>query len=211
MAQPVHPDDIAKRPLRYWSQDGLPDLMLGLMFVVMGAIFLVGRMLPKGASIAQVYSMVAPVLWGISSIAMAKGLKKLKERITFPRGGYVALREPALTYRASVLAVILLVGAGALLLNTRVEVPQWRWIAGPGFAMVLAAALLVGGVQYKLPHMLWLAAFSLLLGAWMYWIRAGLDGGLWVMVWLGGAIALTGASRLRSFLKANPRPEDTAA
>jgi hypothetical protein len=211
MAQSVDLDEATKRPMRYWDQDGLPGLVLGLVLIVSGGVFLVGRALPRGSSISQVYAIVAPILWGGSCLAMRWGLKKLKERITFPRGGYVALREPTLTYRASALAAVLLVGAGMALLNAKGGLPQWRWMAAPGFATFFAVALLVGGLQYRLPHMLWLAAFSLVLGAWMYRIRAGVEGGLWVMLWLGGAMALTGAVRLRSFLKANPRTEDAEA
>jgi hypothetical protein len=207
----THLDEIAKRPLRYWSEDGLPDLMLGLMFVVVAAIFLIGRMLPAGSSIARAYPMAAPALWAVSSIAIARALKKLKERITFPRAGYIAFREPALFYRACALALVLLVGVGAVLLNRTAAAPQWRSMAGPALALIFATALLIGGFQYKLRRLLWLSAFSLLLAASMYRMEAGLDGALWVMLWLGGALALTGAARLKSFLKANPRPAYTAA
>jgi len=83
-------------------------------------------------------------------------------------------------------------------------------MAAPGFAMLFAVALLVGGLRYKLEHMIYLAAFSLILGAWMCRIGAGPQGGLWVMMWLGTAMALTGAVRLKRFLKVNPRPQDLA-
>jgi len=202
--QPVHLDEIAQRPVRYWNRDGLTELMLGLLMMVSGGVFLVAHALPKGSSFSQVWAFAAPVLWGGSALALKRGMFKLKEQLTFPRGGYVALPEPSTAYWVSALAAVVLVGGGYALIG-RGELERWAWLAGPGIAMVFAVALLIGGLQYKLPHLLWLAAFSLLLGAWIWRLRAGFDGGLWVMVWLGGAFVLSGALHLRSFLNANPR------
>jgi len=201
--QPVHLDEIAQRPVRYWNRDGLAELMLGLLMMVSGGVFLVAHALPKGSSFSQVWAFAAPVLWGGSALALKRGLLTLKERVTVPRGGYVALSKPCTTARVSMLAAAILIGGYVLFAWGEVE--RWGWLAGPGLAMVFAAALLTGGLQYKLPHMLWLAAFSLLLGVWIWRLRAGFDGGLWVMVWLGCAFVLSGALRLRSFLNANPR------
>jgi hypothetical protein len=204
-------DETAKRPTRYWDQDGLPEVMLGLLSIASSGVFLVGYALPRGSSTAQAYAQVGPIIWAAASLAMRWGLKKLKERITFPRSGYAAaLSEPNPTYWAYALGVVLLVGAGVLLLNVGGGLPEGTWMAAPGFAMLFAVALLVGGLRYKLEHMIYLAAFSLILGAWMCRIGAGPQGGLWVMMWLGTAMALTGAVRLKRFLKVNPRPQDLA-
>lgn len=210
MFQPHPLDETAKRPVRYWDQDGLPELMLGLLAIASSGVFLVGYALPRGTSTAQTYAQFGPILWAAASLAMRWGLKRLKERITVPRGGYAAvLSEPSPTYWAFALGVVLLVGAGVLLLNVGAGgMPEGTWMAAPGFATLFAAALLFGGLRYKLEHMVYLAAFSLILGAWMVRIGAGPQGGLWVMVWLGTAMALTGAVRLKKFLKTNPRPRD---
>lgn len=195
--------------MRYWDQDGLPELMLGLLLTITGSAFLAGYALPRESSIAQVYAFVAPIVWGGSSLAMSWGLRKLKERITFPRGGYVALRRPTPAYRVSALVVVLLVGGWMFLL--RDGLTRGQSVVAPGVAAFFVVALLVGGLRYRLPHMLGLAAFSLLLGAGAYRINAGSQGALSVMVFLGVAMVLTGALRLRNFLKAFPRPANTEA
>jgi hypothetical protein len=198
--------------MRYWDEDGLPEVMLGLLSIASSGVFLVGYALPKGSSTAQAYAQVGPIIWAAASLAMRWGLKKLKERLTSPRGGYGAgISETSPTYWAFALGVVLLVGAGVLLLNVGGRgMPEGTWMAAPGFATLFAAALLVGGLRYKLEHMIYLAAFSLILGAWMCRIGAGPQGGLWVMMWLGAAMALTGAVRLTKYLKTNPRPQDLA-
>jgi hypothetical protein len=192
-------DDFAKRPMRYWSQDGLPDLMLGLMCLVTGVIHLIWESLPTDSSLVHVYSMVAPWVWMGCCIALLGSIKKLKERISFPRTGYVALQKTNWPRRVVFTAFFVPVIA-ALLLTMR----QSERSYGPAVGFLIAAALAVGGIQYKLTHMVWLAVLSLLLGAWAYEASTGLAGGLWVMVGLGIAMALTGAWKLRSFLKAHP-------
>ena len=205
MIRSVHPFDLPTRPMRYWDQDGLPEIMLGLLFIVSSGVFLVGYALPRGSPTAQLYAQVGPITWAAACLAMRWGLKELKERITFPRSGNVALPEPAPTYWAWALGVVLLVGVGVLLLNVNGPFLEGPWMAAPGFALLFAVALLAGGLRYNLTHMLVLAAFSLLLGAWMCGTGAGPEGGLWVMVWLGAAMALTGALRVTRFLHTNPR------
>jgi hypothetical protein len=200
-------DELGRRPTKYWEQDGLPELMLGLLSIASSGVFLIGYALPRGSSTAQIYAQVGPICWAAACLAMRWGLKMLKDRITLPRGNHSALPEPTPTYWASALGVVLLVGAGVLLLNVQGEWPLQRWVAPPGFAALFAVALLVGGFRYKLEHMVYLAAFSLILGALMCRIGAGSEGGLWVLVWLGAAMALTGAFRLWKFLKDNPRAE----
>ena len=211
MRQSVRFDDISKRPLRYWSEDGVPDLVLGLWCACTALIFLAARMLPKGSSAASVYPMAAPALWGLSSLAMVRGLKALKERITFPRTGYVALRERGWRYAFTAALGALPIAVYGVVLTTGFELPHWERFAGPALAMIFAITLFVGGLRYKLPHLLGLAVFSLVPGAWTYWIEAGMDGTLWVMLSLGGAMAIAGALRLRSFLAANPKPGDLPA
>jgi hypothetical protein len=198
-------DDFAKRPMRYWSQDGLPDLLLGLMLVVPGIVFLAGEALPKASFSSQAYSFVAPWVWLGCTLALVRIFKRLKERIIFPRAGYVALPDPTWRYWAAMVASAVLFGNGMAFLWLR-----WNWLSGPGVALLMVTTLMIGAVQYRLPHMLWLAMVALLLGVATYQVKTGMEGGLWVLVGLGIAMSLTGAWKLRNFLKANPRSEQPA-
>ncbi len=70
------------------------DLVLGLNLLIVGGLFLVGYELPKGSALSQNYIWLAQAGWLGSSLGMRYGIKALKERVTAPRGGYVALQEP---------------------------------------------------------------------------------------------------------------------
>ena len=193
--------------------------MFGLMMLGTGGVFFVGYMLPRRSALGKMFSMAGPLLWIAVSLSTSWGLKRLKERVIAPRGGYVAFRQSEGRHRTWIVALAALgaaVIAGTVTLfldlNSRfanrfagIELER---LIGPGFALCFAFCYVVGGWRYRLPHMVWFSAFSLVLGAWVYRIDAGMQGLLWIMVGLGGAMAVTGAFRLRSFLQANPRIED---
>jgi hypothetical protein len=200
-------DDFANRPLRNWNQDGLLDLLIGLVMVVPVVTFLVGEALPKGPSWTRAYSFIVPWVWLGCFLALARVFKRLKERITFPRTGYVAFPDPSWRRRAALL--IFANGLAFLWLH-------WSWVSGLAVALVMAATLLIDAFQFRLPHFLWPPIVALLLGVGAYQmgtyqIGTRMQGG-WVMfVGVGIIRALTGAWKLRNFLKANPRPEEPAA
>ena len=196
-------DDFAKRPMRYWRQDGVVDLIVGLACMVTGIINLGGQALPRTSFVRVVTGFVA---FGCF-IALVRLIKPLKERITFPRTGYVAFRvdPPTWRFRTVVQVCTILFGLGLLCL------PHASWFPGLFFALLMAAALAVDGLQHEQPHRLWLAVVTLFLGAACYALHTGIDGFHWVMTGLGVAMALTGAWRLHSFLKSNPKPEEPAA
>jgi cellulose synthase/poly-beta-1,6-N-acetylglucosamine synthase-like glycosyltransferase len=69
------------------------------------------------------------------------------------------------------------------------------------------------GVQYNQTSMLWEAVLTRIFA--VVWPRFttlnGVAGVLALMVMIGTSLAITGAFRLRSFLKANPRHQETEA
>ena len=137
----------------------------------------------------------------------SEGYKKLKERITFPRSGYVALPKPTRMGRIAMFATFAVFGITfTLALSARVVVV-------PTFAAVFSACMLGGGLQYKQPSMVWEAFLTLLFAASLSWFTNlnGAKGVMTLMVMVGTSMAIIGAFRLRSFLKANPRCQETEA
>jgi hypothetical protein len=200
-------DDFAKRPLSNWTQDGLLDLMIGVVMVGPLVTFLIGEALPKDSSWSRVYPFVTPWLWLGWILALARVFRRLKERIIFPRTGYVAFPDP--NWRRRAVLLILANGLAFLWLH-------WSRVSGLAVALVMAATLLIEISQLRLPHVPWPAIVALLLGVGTYQmgtyhIETRMLGALWLMVVMGFTRTLTGAWKLRSFLKANPRPEEPAA
>ena len=85
-----------------------------------------------------------------------------------------------------------------------------NWVVGFSIAVSLAAFFTWIALRHKMARYGWLAAFSLALAGWMY-ARNGdpVHNILVMMTCLCGGWALLGALQLRTFLKTNPRIEDS--
>ena len=91
-----YPDlaEVERRPRRYWNLDGIPEFIMGGLWVVWGFAFLVSSYLPGGSRIARVYSMVFPMILVVSALGSNWLAKQLKKKYTFPRAGYVEFHDP---------------------------------------------------------------------------------------------------------------------
>lgn len=80
--------DAEKRTLRYWTEDGLPDLYIGLGYIIYGAL--------TWWSAHSDYGW-AEALRSIFLLAMIVGarflVEKIKMRLTYPRTGYIAYAQ----------------------------------------------------------------------------------------------------------------------
>jgi hypothetical protein len=191
MAPPVDVEDVTLRVQRYWMEDGLVEITIGLMFVLMA-----GGTLTMGLSI-------------FGAIGLFWGFKKLKERITFPRCGYVVLPQQTGKHQTALWMFAMFAVAGvtfSLLTNA----PR---MAVPASAVILALALIGPGLQVKVPRMVWEGILILLAGAFLYWFTdwKGSRGLMAFMAIVGALIAIIGSLQLRSFLKANPKRQGTPA
>lgn len=192
-------DRLVKRPAAYSTEDGVAELMIGLMLVVAGSAF---------AGIPTEYFLIPQAVWLASALAMAWGMKTLKERVTSPRGGYVALDEPPITVGGGmrvgrrVLVAVIAVALMGFMVAFR-DVAAFPGAMAVGMSMVFVAAYAWGGLKYRLPHMLGLAAFSALVGAWCY-ARSGSS--LIVILGQGAGLTVTGGIRLWQFVRSHPLP-----
>lgn len=205
-------DEAARRPMQYLSEDGVPDLMLGLNSLLVGAIFLIAFLLPKDTAFGRNYIFIAQILWGCCIFGMRWGVKALRAKVTFPRGGYVDVPNP----RLAIWTLRILRVAGAVLVTVILSQilmrsgTSWERFAVPLVALTMAVALGVSGWRYQLPYMLWLALCSLALGVCVYQFQRGGAGICWMLIGLGTAMTLAGAVRLRGFIVSHPRLLETA-
>jgi len=162
-----------------------------------------------GVILAGQILLVAQVIWLCSGLGMAWGAMKLKERVTSPRGGYVAFDEHTVTIRGRIsrrgLNVVLMFGMVGFIVAFR-DVFNFRASRAVAVNALFLSAYMFEGMKYRMPHMLWLAAFSALLGVWVY----ARNDSLWfVILWQGGALAIAGGTKLWRFIKSHPRPVET--
>src|SRR5512142_253259 len=91
---PASPDlieDALRKPRRYWNADGIPEIAIGAFWLLWGIIVLLPIVAPRLAQWRNVLAMLGVLTApGLMDFAV----KKWKERVTFPRGGYVQFRPP---------------------------------------------------------------------------------------------------------------------
>jgi hypothetical protein len=200
-----HPnlDDIERRPRQYWNVDGLPELIMGLLWMLWGGAWLFGETLPHDWR-WNLYWMFTPLVLVVTGVAAVWATKWLKARYTFPRTGYVDWKAPDRKTRLTAGGIALLT---AMLL---VAIIRRGGTAGQHtpliLGVILSLAFVVASLRQRAPHLLALAGVALALGVAFGATSGGWTSANWLFVWLGAASALVGAVRLAIFMKKHPRP-----
>lgn len=202
----AYPDlnEVARRPQQYWNADGLPELIMGGLWILWGVALGLPRLLPRGAW-EMYYWMAVPAVLVIGGVASNWLTKKLKERFTYPRGGYVRFPDPAplMMIVSVLLAAAIASGLAVLVVKAKTQgIPD---LAAPACGVLLAAAMLIPALRWRLPHLLVLSGASLIAAVLIG--QAGLTlepGMISLFLSLGAVSMILGAIRLRLFLHSHP-------
>jgi hypothetical protein len=204
MTTSIDLDQIARRPTKYWNADGIPELMMGFLWMLWGGAMAFGETLPRGATARNVYWMFTPAVLALSGFAATWATRKLKARLTFPRAGYVEWKEPTRAQRV-VVAVVAMVAASVLVgLIVTSRASGLEHVAAPGVGVLLSLAFAIASLRQRAPHLLALAGIALVLGLAFAAAQAGWGAMNWMLITVGAAVTLVGAARLLVFLKRHP-------
>lgn len=202
--QPPDLDDLARRPLRYWNVDGLPELMVGLLWIAWGGAWLIGQRIPPGSP-WNVYWLVMPPTLAASGFAVMWATRRLKERLTFPRTGYVEWKEPGRGARLGAAAVAIAAALALAVMILTGNMRQMEQMATPVLSVILSLSFVVASLKQRAPHYLALAGVAVALGLALGAIQGGWESMNWMFLGLGAACALVGGLRLALFLRQHPR------
>lgn len=191
------------RAAKYWHADGIPELVMGVLWIVWGGTWLIGQRIPRGPA-WNTFWMFTPAVLALTGVAAVWITKWLKARITFPRAGYVEWRPPSRVHRLTAAVVALVVAVALVVIVRQSRTEGMAQVAVPGLGVLLSLAFVVASITQKAPHLLALAGVALVLGLSIGAIRAGWDAMNWVFVLLGAATAALGALRLGAFLRRHP-------
>ncbi len=133
--------------------------------------------------------------------------KKLKARITFPRGGYVEWKEPTRTQRVIGATIAMITAALLAALVVRARAQGTERVAPAVFGVLLSLGFVVASLTQRAPHMLALAGVALALGLAFGALDLGWQSMNWMMVVLGLATTLSGSLRLGHVSQAEPARE----
>ena len=165
-------DAIVKRTQRAWYEDGLWDLGIGLIYLLLGLFYYLvaaNRMQPIlgiGVTIAQVVLIIAS-FWIVGWL-----VRTLKERITYPRTGYITMHRPsgARGFRRGVMnALLAFTLSGILVLVSKVSGLQLF----SGAAVLLALAYLYLAYRFGVLRFAIVAVLTVGLGFVSAFLRLG--------------------------------------
>lgn len=148
-------------------------------------------------------NVLAMGIFFCAMLGMAWGVKKLRERVTYPRGGYVAINEAPRMRRAALGFIMF----GFFIFARDVfTFPASEAVA---LTVICFASYMFYGISYRMPYMFWVAACSALLGVWVYLRHDSRENALaFVILWEGVVLVAAGGFRMWRFIKAHPRPAE---
>ncbi|KPL80126.1 hypothetical protein ADN00_01825 [Ornatilinea apprima] len=209
MNDPVQ--QMMKKTQRYWYVDGLAEIGAGALILLLGLLYLVVGWLPWQGVKAILLGLGMPVLLLGGMVGVRAWVNRAKQRLTYPRTGYVEYRRPKTARRWLVLLLSGVVSATtiALLIN-------FMPLLGERFVMALTGLLVFAGMSY-LAYQVNLWRF-LLVGA------AALAGGLLASLLnipdpfnsalffgvFGAAWLVSGGLTLRAYLASSTPAEEDA-
>lgn len=149
-----------RRTQQYWFEDGLVELLLGLLFLVLSGLF--WWQVSSDSEYAPLVGGIAmPFIITLGAILMGVALRWLKQRLVYPRTGYVTYAKPTHKQRGLSGLIGLLIGAGTAVAITQIDIANLATAfigAGVGFG------LFVIGVRFGLMRFWALAVWAVVVG-----------------------------------------------
>lgn len=182
-------DRVARRTYRYWYEDGIAEAAVGSYFALIASLMWASTRL-AGPWIL-VWALGLPLLLIGGALGMRRTIGALKERLTYPRTGYVAYRRRGKGLRWAIGAGTAAVMAVLGILTRDVEIRLNLAILVP--ALLIAAAFLNQAWRYGVLRLALLAAASAGIGLSAAWMEAANDIAMALYFGaMGGCLLLSG-------------------
>jgi len=218
MTNPIK--DPIRRTQAYWYVDGLVEIGTGVFLMLLGIILIIEGALPADAPWADTLAFVRNMTMVVGTIAVGLSVKAIKNRLTYPRTGYIAYPQPKShefgKYLGVAVVTAIIVSLGLVLAMKYIPVVQTMIAYLPAWLMVwlgliLGCIYLSWGLRTGLRRFYWLAGLSLITGLVLAWQGRGLNliegksylltgSGIFLTV-MGIGLSISGAVTLRNYLK----------
>ena len=202
------------RAQRYWYRDGLAEIPLGIVQLLMSGSNLIAALGDRTSSWFEPVTLIYAVLFAVLAVFASRIMAAVRERITYPRSGYVDYGESVRKRRiwiGMVLAVLAtVIGVLALRYSGRAGWDPARWLQWtPAVAGLTTGAVGVYvTVRYGLPRFLVVGALAIILGV---MVSSEYPPRLALAIWLasiGCAWLCSGGLTLWNYLRSAPLSAD---
>jgi hypothetical protein len=197
-------DNILKQTYRYFYEDGLVEMAVGFLFVAVGLVLLAWQSLNDSplVMLILVVGFVAVVIGG--AYLIKRLVREIKQRLTYPRTGYVAYRqgEPAKGRWFVPLAALALLVASLFLPEDFMEMSAMM-------GALLAVILAFMGYRVGLWRFYAVAIIALVSGVALAWLNVvELIAVSLTFIISGAALFLAGALAFAGYLRRHPQPHE---
>jgi hypothetical protein len=204
MSNPIQ--DLQKQTFRYYYQDGLVELAVGILFLVIGIDTYVISSLPTGTPLSIVAWIALPILTIAGIFGVQRIVKNLKEQHVHPRTGYIQYAAKPNRYRWLIVAFAFFLAISVILLPY-----EWLQKGSVTGGMILCVILASIGAQVDLKRLIWIGGsgviFGLLFGFLPLTDNASLAA---TFAAVGSILVLSGSLAFRKYLANNPLPQEAA-
>jgi hypothetical protein len=199
-----------QRAIQYFYSDGTFEFALGLLSLLLAVYFYLEAHVQGWLSTIVEASLVLVMISG--AVLINRLIKRLKERLTWPRTGYVSYQRKKGVQRGWGFAIGLVIGGVVAMVTTVLVMTQDLKIA----VMPLLSGLLFGillailGWRASIPRFYLLALLSAVLGVALAYSR--LENTVSLIAYYASitvVLLFTGTCVLRTFLRQNPMPKDS--
>jgi len=194
---------IQKQTFRYYYEDGLVEMAVGLLFAIIGLDVLLISSAPPGTPISIGAWILLPILTVAGIYGVQRFVKNLKEKFVHPRTGYIEYAAKPSRYRWLVSGFALVLAVSFLFLPY-----DWLQKGSVTAGMIFFVILVSIGVQVGLKRLIAEGILSFILGIVLAFLPFN-DNASLVATFIptGLLLILVGSWVFRKYRSDNPLPE----
>jgi len=200
-------DHTIQRTRRYWYIDGLPDIVFGSILLLLALYFYMKTVLPPESTLANMLTVGFVLLIVGCGWIGGRIINYFKERLTYPRTGYVSYPKPKTSHRmvTGIVAALIAFMLTALIATS----PGSLFLIPTLMGVLIGLAMLYFGSKIGLMRYYLYAALSALIGIGLSWthISSDLSGAVYYFV-MGLVLLVTGVFTLWNYLHQTKPVED---
>jgi len=204
-------EKIEKRTVQSFYEDGLAEIALGLIVLLLGGYFFAKAIVPEGSSFRAALDLL--FFLAIALMLLANPIVRFfKRRITYPRTGYVTFKKKELSPKRRVATAVVAAIISASLAALYSLSPSFKALYPAVNGLLFGVAALFFANKVGLMRFYVLAAASAVIGVAVTAAGIGDFKGISLYyAFFGGALIISGLAALIVFLRRLPRPAADAS